>query len=112
MSQTPTTLVSGPGSSAEGATTSDGAPGVPLAKPGTRTVGCSLERLVADPTHLERLRDAVGRVHKATTLNRDRNGATNIGANFKRLMGGLPPLRATTDEDLAFLRASVCVECD
>jgi hypothetical protein len=45
-------------------------------------------------------------------LNRDRNGATNIGANFKRLMGGLPPLRATTDEDLAFLRASVCVECD
>ena len=45
-------------------------------------------------------------------LNRDRNGATNIGANFKRLMGGLPPLRPTTDEDLAFLRASVCVECD
>ena len=43
-------------------------------------------------------------------LNRDRNGATNIGTNFKRLLGGQPTLRAMTDEDLAFHRTSLCVE--
>jgi transposase len=30
-------------------------------------------------------------------LNRDRNGATNIGANFQRLVTDLPPIRSTTD---------------
>lgn len=45
-------------------------------------------------------------------LNRDRNGATNIGANFQRLVAGLPPIRSTTDADLAFHRASMCFECD
>lgn len=45
-------------------------------------------------------------------LNRDRNGATNIGANFTRLMAGLPPIRSMSDEDLAFHRASLCVECE
>lgn len=33
-----------------------------------RTVGCSLEKLVPDPAHLERIRGCVLRVHKATTL--------------------------------------------
>lgn len=45
-------------------------------------------------------------------LNRDKNGATNIGANFTRLMADQPPIRSMTDEDLAFHRASLCMECD
>lgn len=45
-------------------------------------------------------------------LNRDKNGATNIGTNFKRLMADQPPIRSMTDEDLAFHRASLCLECD
>ncbi len=44
-------------------------------------------------------------------LNRDRNGATNIGTNFKRLLDGRLPVRSMTDEDLAFHRASLCLEC-
>jgi hypothetical protein len=32
-------------------------------------------------------------------LNRDRNGATNIGNNFKRLFGGELPIRELSDED-------------
>ena len=44
-------------------------------------------------------------------LNRDRNGATNIGTNFARLMTDQPPIRSMTDEDLAFHRASLCFEC-
>ena len=47
-----------------------------------------------------------------TPLNRDRNGATNIGTNFTRLMADQPPIRSMTDEDLAFHRASLCLECD
>jgi hypothetical protein len=45
-------------------------------------------------------------------LNRDKNGATNIGTNFMRLMSDHPPIRSTTDEDLAFHRASLCMECE
>jgi hypothetical protein len=45
-------------------------------------------------------------------LNRDRNGATNIGTNFQRLMCEEPPIRSMTEEDLAFHRASLCLECD
>jgi len=45
-------------------------------------------------------------------LNRDNNGATNIGINFTRLMADQPPIRSITDEDLAFHRASLCMECD
>jgi len=45
-------------------------------------------------------------------LNRDKNGATNIGTNFTRLMTDNPPIRSMTDEDLAFHRASLCMECD
>ena len=45
-------------------------------------------------------------------LNRDKNGATNIGTNFTRLMAGQPPIRSMTDEDLAFHRASLCMECE
>lgn len=45
-------------------------------------------------------------------LNRDKNGATNIGTNFARLMADQPPIRSMTDEDLAFRRASLCMECE
>lgn len=45
-------------------------------------------------------------------LNRDKNGATNIGTNFTRLMSDQPPIRSMTDEDLAFHRASLCMECE
>ena len=52
-------------------------------------------------------------------INRDKNGATNIGENFKRLLSEKPPIRSMTDEDLAFHRASLdldpyvlCLECE
>ena len=38
--------------------------------------------------------------------------ATNIGTNFTRLVADQPPIRSMTDEDLAFHRASLCLECD
>lgn len=44
-------------------------------------------------------------------LNRDRNGATNIGTNFARIMSNQLPIRSMTDEDLAFHRASLCMDC-
>ena len=45
-------------------------------------------------------------------LNRDKNGAVNIAANFIRLMRDEAPIRSMTDEDVAFHRASLCLECD
>lgn len=45
-------------------------------------------------------------------INRDKNGATNIGTNFTRLLSEQPPIRSMTDEDLAFHRASLCLECE
>ena len=44
-------------------------------------------------------------------LNRDKNGATNIGTNFTRLFEDKSPIRSMTDEDLDFHRASLCFEC-
>ena len=44
-------------------------------------------------------------------LNRDKNGATNIGTNFQRLFKDRPPIRSMSDEDLAFHRAALCLEC-
>ena len=44
-------------------------------------------------------------------LNRDKNGAINIGTNFQRLMRGERPIRSMTAEDLVFHQASVCLEC-
>jgi hypothetical protein len=44
-------------------------------------------------------------------LNRDKNGATNIGTNFKRLFEDKPMIRSMTNEDIAFHRASLCFEC-
>ena len=38
-------------------------------------------------------------------LNRDKNGATNIGTNFMRLFENKTPIRSMSDEDLAFHRA-------
>lgn len=45
-------------------------------------------------------------------LNRDKNGATNIGTNFTRLMSDQSPIRSMADEDLAFHRVSLCMECE
>ena len=45
-------------------------------------------------------------------LNRDKNGAVNIGTQFKRLMRGQGPIRSMTAEELAFHRADVCLECE
>jgi hypothetical protein len=45
-------------------------------------------------------------------LNRDKNGATNIGRNFERLFSDQPPIRSMTDEDIAFHRASMCILCE
>ena len=45
-------------------------------------------------------------------LNRDKNGATNIGTNCQRLVADLPPIRSMTDTDLAFHRAGMCFECE
>ena len=33
-----------------------------------RTVGCALAKLIADPLHLHKIRDAVATTHKATIL--------------------------------------------
>ena len=44
-------------------------------------------------------------------LNRDKNGATNIGTNFTRLFEDKSPIRSMTDEDIYFHRASLCFEC-
>ena len=33
-----------------------------------RTVGCSLEKLIPDPEHLEKIRAAIAAIHKATIL--------------------------------------------
>ena len=44
-------------------------------------------------------------------LNRDKNGATNIGSNLMRLLGDEPPIRCMDEEDIAFHRASLCLEC-
>jgi len=35
-------------------------------------------------------------------LNRDRNGASNIATNFKRLFEGHAPIRTMGEEDFAF----------
>lgn len=35
-------------------------------------------------------------------LNRDKNGATNIGTNFMRLFEDKTPVRSINDDDLAF----------
>lgn len=42
--------------------------------------------------------------------NRDRTGATNIGTQFVRLLGGQPPIRPLSDEELAFHALNVCLE--
>ena len=43
--------------------------------------------------------------------NRDMNGATNIGTNFRRLFAGEAPIRSLSEADLAFHRATLCLEC-
>ena len=44
-------------------------------------------------------------------MNRDKMGAVNIGTNFQRLMQGRAPIKAMTQQDLAFHQATVCMEC-
>lgn len=45
-------------------------------------------------------------------LNRDKNGAINIGLNFMRLMCDQNPIRSMTEEDIKLHQASLCMECD
>ena len=44
-------------------------------------------------------------------LNRDKNGAINIGHNFERLMRDESPIKAMTEEEVAFHRARMCFDC-
>ena len=44
-------------------------------------------------------------------LNRDKNGAINIGHNFERLMRDESPIKAMTEEEVAFHRARMCLDC-
>ena len=73
-----------------------------------KTIGCSLKRLILNEGHLRVCQNTECR----TPLNRDKNGATNIGTNFKRLFSNQSPIREMTDEDLALHRTSLCVLCD
>ena len=57
------------------------------------------------------LRRCTQRDCKFVPLNRDRNGATNIGTNFQRLFEGKSPIRSLSEEDLVFHRATLCLEC-
>ena len=43
-------------------------------------------------------------------INRDRNGATNIGTNFKRLFEGKGSIRSMNEEDLELHRLNLCFE--
>ena len=45
-------------------------------------------------------------------LNRDKNGATNIGTNFIRLMSDQAPIRSMTEDDLKLHQAALCIECE
>ncbi len=45
-------------------------------------------------------------------LNRDKNGASNIGTNFMRLIQDQPPIRAMTAEDLEMHRLRMCLRCE
>ena len=45
-------------------------------------------------------------------MNRNKMGAINIGTNFQRLMKGDSTIRSMTEQDLAFHRASQCMECE
>jgi hypothetical protein len=44
-------------------------------------------------------------------INRDRNGATNIGTNFQRLFEGQGPIRLMSEEDLLLHRLNRCFDC-
>ena len=45
-------------------------------------------------------------------INRDRNGAANIGLNFSRLMEDKPPIKQMSNEELEFHRINCCMACD
>ena len=57
------------------------------------------------------LRRCTQRDCKFVPLDRDRNGATNIGTNIRRLSEGEAPIRSLSEDDLAFHRATLCLEC-
>ena len=45
-------------------------------------------------------------------LNRDKNGAANIGTNFLRLFRGQGPIRSMSEDDIRLHKFNHCVECD
>ena len=76
----------------------------------TRTVGCALKKLIPDAGHLEKIRHAVTVTRKASIL-----ASELLNIHLRRLL--VTDLDADhedrmTDEDLAFHRANICLECD
>ncbi len=57
------------------------------------------------------LRRCTQRDCKFVPVNRDKNGATNIGTNFRRLFEGEAPIRLLSEDDLAFDRATLSLKC-
>ena len=69
------------------------------------------EKEAAMAKKIRGLRRCTQRDCKFVPLNRDRNGATNIGTNFQRLFQDKAPIRSLSEDDLAFHRATLCLEC-
>jgi hypothetical protein len=69
------------------------------------------EKEAAEGKSIRGLRRCTQRDDCMIPLNRDKCGATNIGTNFKRLFEDRSPIRSMSDEDLAFHRANMCLEC-
>ena len=58
------------------------------------------------------LRRCTQRDCKFVPLNRDRNGAQNIGTNFQRMFEDKAPIRSMSETDVTFHRARLCcLEC-
>ena len=79
-------------------------------------VRSSLPTALGDLLPEKRVRHAIEEIPRASAskfvpLNRDRNGATNIGTNFQRLFKDKAPIRSLSEDDLAFHRATLCLEC-
>ena len=55
--------------------------------------------------------NAAPKLPGCSTFNRDQNGAINIGHNFERLMRDESPIKAMTEEEVAFHRARMCLDC-
>ena len=57
-------------------------------------------------------RAATVRYTQKLPLNRDKNGAANIGTNFLRLLKGQGPIRSMSEEDIRLHKLNLCFACD